>query len=370
MAACLLTACAGDEDVLRHERVTLSIPIAVCESDPSVQLSDVQTRTTGDPGLKENLPAPQYLYVWVDMVDGTDAHSIVYYNENNIAKSSWAEKNDVQHRWEYVTAVQLPDEVVPKDGTTLQVYAIASQNDLSTAVTALNTSIGIAGLVSQVEYSDARLTTLKGATFDLSAWESTTAAAHSLALGNLYSTPLALVGTGNVDAAAIGIADDGLVHHELLHNGTYTVVNDASGTSLEGDHPTRLYHCAAKADYKWEVDESLIPGVTIRSLTLSGLPTQLRVFEPTHNPSGATTCPLLAASGAVNALTPGNQWIGREYAYVLQPPTTTSSADGQIPYNVTFAGRTPAEKNNVSSTTLPATNPVFTTWYRINADIK
>lgn len=375
IAAAFQAACTNDAEQPAPQRVVLSLPIAVCET-PTDDAALRDGRSTGDPGVSPLLPAPTFLYIWIDMTDGSSQRRLCFTKEDNIAPSNWQEFTDVIHRWECRRLLELPEGIALKDGTTLQIYAIASQDDLSTNITALNTPLGLTGELPQiVDYTAARLAALQSATFDLASWCDTDAATHSRALGNLYSTPLALMGNGNADATAAGITTD-----ELLKNGTYTVVNNGGTMRLEEVHPTRLYHCAAKADFKWEVPANLQPGVKVQSITLTGLPTQLRVFEPTHNPAlggdhTACSCPLLGASttdpAPVNILTPGNQWLGREYAYVLQPPTTVSTADGILSYDVTFTGRTPDSKNTLNGLSSPAaTNPVFTTWYRVSADIQ
>lgn len=349
----LFVACSGDEEVIAFQPTVISIPFAVCETSgttsspsPLPPASMHTQRSTGDPGVMVDLPAPRYLYVWLDYVDDGDQHHIHYYTESDIA-TSWVKHNDDPERWVYQHEVQLPGGTTLKDYSTLQVYAIASQHPLS--------------LPSSVT-SPANLSSLTSAVLDLSSWEHSTAAAYSYALGNLYSTPLSLMGGGDSDAAAAGLSG------AFLNNGTYTVINDDDEISfLEDDRPTRLYHCAAKADFKWEVAEALQPAVSVSTITLSDLPTQLRVFAPTHNLAASASCSLLAISGAVNPLTIGNKWLGREYAYVLQPPTTSSADDGKLKYNVSFTGGHLAVADRYSS---PATNPVFTTWYRINADIK
>lgn len=340
----LFVACTSDEEERAFQTTVLTIPFAVFDTSVN-PLSESGARSTGDPGVMEKLPAPQYLYVWVTKGDRVLAKEV-------INTSSWTKKaaDAVPERWEYEHTVDLGKDVVLAEGATVQVYAIAAQHPLTLPECTTRTA-------------------LDGITLDLSSWQNSDEASHSWALGNLYSTPLALMGYGNADAAGV----DGT----LLHNGTYTVHRSGFQVTLTGTKPVRLYHCAAKADFKWEVVEDNRPGVKMQSITVKGLPTKLKVFEPTHNPaptSESTTyydCNLLASSGAVNPLTDDNCWLGREYAYILQPPTTTSPDDGQLTYSVTFTGRSSDEKNHpADQTTSPATNPVFTTWYRVNADIK
>lgn len=342
----LFVACTSDEEERALHTEVLQIPFAICEA-PSTPIVTTETRSTGDPGIRENLPAPRFLYIWL-----TEGDRVLHYEKkSDIDSSAWTRKN-TPDRWDYTYRVELSEGVTISDGSTVQVYAVAAQHELP----------------DDAGFSTSYATTaaLNAAIFDLSSWQNdatathtTTAAAHSWALGNLYSTPLALMGSGNADASAAHIAISD------LNNGTYTMRKVGTTISLVENRPTRLYHCAAKADFKWEVPTALQPTVSVSTITVKGLPTQLKVFEPTHNPAGDGSCPLLAASDAVNALTPGNKWIGREYAYVLQPPTTTSDSDGKISYGVTFTGT----HADASKQTPAATNPVFTTWYRINANI-
>lgn len=334
LSALLLVACTSNEEERVAQTTVLHIPFAVCEAPDD---SNLATKSTGDPGVMENLPAPKYLYIWLES-GGTLIHS---FTVTNIYPSSWVKASGPE-RWKYTQEIKLPEGKDIIDDSKLQVYAIASQHPLEAS--------WLSGLTT--------VDRLEAATFNLSSWQTSTAAAHSYALGNLYSTPLALMGSGNGDAAGL--------NSSFLNNGTYTVTHDRAILKFKESRPTRLYHCAAKADFKWEVASTLQPGVSVSTIDLSGLPTTLKVFIPTHNDGGSGTCKVLAATGAVNPLNVGNQWLGREYAYVLQPPTTTHGGDGKLTYDVEFTGKSKLENQQTS----PATNPVFTTWYRINADIK
>lgn len=357
----LFVACTSDEEERAFQTTVLTIPFAVFDTSVN-PLSDTEARSTGDPGVMEKLPAPQYLYVWVTegdrILDIYKNEVKTSYEAINTSSSFWDKKMSEEllpERWEGKHTIDLGKDVVLADRATVQVYAIASQYPLE--------EVWFSGIDSPAK--------LKNLTFSLASWRNSTPVEHSYALGNLYSTPLALMGYGNDDATAAHLAG------ALLHNGSFTVHKSGFQVTLKGTKPVRLYHCAAKADFKWEVVEDNRPGVKIQSITVKGLPTKLKVFEPTHNPaptSESTTyydCSLLAPSGAVNPLTDDNCWLGREYAYILQPPTTTSPDDGQLTYSVTFMGRSSDDKNHpAAQTTSPATNPVFTTWYRVNADIK
>ena len=127
--------------------------------------------------------------------------------------------------------------------------------------------------------------------------------------------------------------------------------------------PVRLYHCAAKYDFTWEVAAALQGTTSLSSITLRNLPTTCRVFQPTQNPAGTATRTVIGNAEADNRLTPANQWIGRAYTYALQPPA------GTVDYTVTFAGSASRPQKEASFT--PALlNDTYTGWYRIIANIE
>lgn len=366
----LFVACAGDVEepvVEASEPVVLSIPISVY--DVASPLT-ADSRTTGDPGVMEDLPAPTQLYIWVDLVNEA-GEKCLYYVAPPSDPANWTrEGTGTDRRWVRQITAPIPEGLKLKNASTLQFYIIATHgNELpESLITGVNGHFGSWGTNGVTTYTG-DLSALQNAVVNLNGWENSNALQHSTALGNLYSTPLALMGNGNDDATAAGIS----APNALLNNGTYTVIRDGENTSLVEVHPTRLYHCAAKADFKWEVATALQPDVSVESITVTDLPTQLRVFQPTHNPAPTAdastyySCRLLGTGDVVNTVNDGNRWIGRRYAYVLQPPTTTSGDDGRLTYDVTFTGGRTAVTDRSSS---PATNPVFTTWYRINANIR
>ena len=189
-----------------------------------------------------------------------------------------------------------------------------------------------------------------------------TAAKQSDALRDLYGTPVHQVADNQLSVDANGIVDS------------------PGGT-------VRLYHCAARVDMTWEVaayDDAgnvdydntldLQSTTALKGIELQGLPTSLKVFQPTQNvATGGTYDALLAHStvDAVSKITPGNQWIGRAVAYVTQPNTSGKGTDGKIGYGVSFSNPSGGtEKSDVTSSTPSATNTYYTTWYRVNARIK
>lgn len=305
-----------------------------------------QTRADlpGDPGEDPTLAAPTYVYVWAEPT---------LVNEGKTLMMQKLTPQSAEWTWDNTLGCYRLNALVKfncgkremKPNTAIPIYALASCLDLSTLI----------GQDFLHEETNTKGTDdLKQMEWDLSAWQTSSAREHSNALRDLYSTPIAL--------------DQQLTTDE-------TGFVDSPGGTI------RLYHCAAKVDMKWEVAAydaqgakdydatlALQQKTAVETLTLSGLPTTLKVFAPTENPAGAATCTLLAATGAVEQTTPGNQWIGRAVAYVLQPAVPAT-----IPYSVTFSNPssdTGTVRASVSSQTPEATNTSFTTWFRVNAQIK
>lgn len=308
-----------------------------------------QTRADlpGDPGEDPTLPTPQFVYVWAEptFADGNKTMMLQRLTPQS-AEWTWDNQLGCYRLNALVTFNCGKREMMPN--TDIPIYAIASCQDLSGTLIPTD--------LLQEETTAKSISDLKEMEWDLSAWQMSSDREHSNALRDLYSTPIALESEQQLTTDETGL------------------VNSPGGT-------VRLYHCAAKVDLKWEVAAydaqgakdydatlALQQQTAVETLTLSGLPTTLKVFAPTENPAGRATCPLLAATGAVEQTTPGNQWIGRAVAYVLQPAVPAT-----IPYSVTFSNPSSATgtvRASVSSQTPEATNTSFTTWFRVNAQIK
>ncbi len=312
-----------------------------------------QTRADlpGDPGKDPTLAAPTYVYVWAEPTLVKGGKTLMM-QKFILQPTEWTWDNTLGcYRLNALVKFDCGKrEMTPNTG--IPIYALASRLNLK-------------GLIGQ-DFLQEETTTkstdeLKQMEWDLStlqtAWQTNSARELSNALRDLYSTPIALESDQQLTTDETGF------------------VNSPGGT-------IRLYHCAAKVDMKWEVavydaegakdyDATLAlqQQTAVESITLSSLPTKLRVFAPTENPTGtATTCTLLSPDAtSVEQTTPGNRWIGRAVAYVLQP-----AVPAPIPYEVTFSNPsgTGTVKAAVSSQTPEATNTSFTTWFRVNAQIK
>lgn len=361
-------ACSSDDidektDTPAAVRHTFSIPLAITEERTPV------SRATGDPGIDPEPHAPSLVYIWADVTlsdpDGGNEEQAILFQNYNTTPDRWDYINDdplhPDDRYVLTTQSRVVFDIgrqVLKTGTTVGIYAIATDQPLPLPSALQEDKVAATADIRQ------QLRTL---TLDLSGWSAATPALHSAALGGLYSTPLPLKAAFSYTYPT---APTDVQRLNAEHCGIY--VADDQGSINEQAAATRLYHCAAKVDFKWEVAAALQRTTAVSTITLSGLPTQLNVFTPTQNPVGTATCPLVAPTAAVHLTSPGNQWIGREYAYVLQPPTTAATTDGIITYGVTFSNPDGGSVRTAISgaKTGAATNTTFTTWYRVNAEIK
>lgn len=340
----------------------------------SVQTGHDGTRAPGDPGEDTMLPAPRYLYLWAIVryeADATDKRHYRYL-EIDTKTDQWKWTPDggyPDHRY-------VLDDLIVFDcgdnrlapGSKIYIYAIASRVSLNDALSnhsSLSSYLNESGEISWTdgqELADYPFSSLAINNIPASLSAGTAAKQRSDALRDLYGTPVQQVADNQLSVDANGIVDS------------------PGGT-------VRLYHCAARVDMTWEVaayddagnvdyDKTLdLQSTTaLEGILLQGLPTSLKVFQPTQNvATGGTYDALLAHStvDAVSKITPGNQWIGRAVAYVTQPYTSGYRTDGKIGYRVSFSNPSGGtEKSDVTSSTPSATNTYYTTWYRVNARIK
>ena len=339
----------------------------------SVQTGHDGTRAPGDPGDDTMLPAPRYLYLWAIVRYEADATNKRHYRylaiDTQADQWKWTPDSDYpDHR--YV----LDDLIVFDCGdnrlapnSKIYIYAIASRVSLDYALRNNSSLSSYLNESGEISWTDGQ--SLAGYPFSSLAindiptsLSAGTAAKQSDALRDLYGTPVHQVADNQLSVDANGIVDS------------------PGGT-------IRLYHCAARVDVTWEVaayDDAgnvdydntldLQSTTALKGIELQGLPTSLKVFQPTQNvATGGTYDALLAHStvDAVSKITPGNQWIGRAVAYVTQPNTSGKGTDGKIGYGVSFSNPSGGtEKSDVTSSTPSATNTYYTTWYRVNARIK
>ncbi len=351
LALQLFAACSEDDTTQEMQTVTMTIPVEVYSFN-----SELETRAAsqGDPGNDVVFEQPLYLYVYA-CVSETDASNTATYEllykaiapaqtgeDDSQNKWTLADQDTKDERWKKDVNVTFKIQAALTDNS--RVFAIASRDDLSGKFqkTYNGTQTGT-GLRSEVE----------AMTLDLSAFTSSQ-------LKDIYSTPL-------------GDTNNGVITSQTNNNVTTLTCSTV-----------KLYHVAAKVDFTWEVSSTLQSTTELASITCTGLPTTCKVFEPTNNPitdaNGIATntgsCIVLGTKSSsstgtpspdpVNEVNAGNKWLGRAYAFMLQPPT-----DGKINYTVTYAGS--ANKTATTSCITPSTSTysnVFTGWYRVIATVE
>lgn len=342
LTALLLAACSGSDDpAVQEPSVTLTVPIELVVSNRQV----AGTRTTGDPGLDDELSPPAHLYVFA-WVYGADGNYTVYYtHRDGLTSTDWTytlgtDSEDASARYRLNEKLVIPSVVSVKqsnDGDQVgRIYAIATNKELTAEQ--LKTIAGsYASVVTATPGTDDISTgsfdtspdyTLAQATIPLGDWTSDD-------LRDLYTTPYA---DPNKDNQGVG-------------NGY--IVYDSSSANKILCGTVRLYHCAAKVDFTWEMDASLRASTSVNSIVISDLPTSCTLFAPTNNPDDIYKEETITTDV-------GSQWTGREYRYVLQPSI------GDITYSVYFNG----DREPTSKTFSPVTiDRVFTGWYRVVAKI-
>ena len=340
LMALTFVGCSSDDDEQPGQEVTLTIPIEIYSANPEVQSSDAKTRVSqGDPGNDVVFKEPLYLYIYACVYekDGTilthelltDTIGPVPSGEDD-SKTKWTlkEEDTQDEHWEKNVAVTFKiDKTFDATQGVSRVYAIASRVHL-----------GVGGKkVLPTNYnSSTDKSTVEAMTLDLSDFTSDE-------LKDIYSTPL-------------GDTNNGVI--------TSTTNNNVTTLTCSA---VRLYHVAAKVDFTWEVASKIQSTTELASITCTGLPTTCKVFEPTKNPTTNTADVLLLGASAdnpVNEVNAGNKWLGRAYAFMLQPPSP-----GTISYTVKFGG-TPGRNDKSASIKPTKLDDVFTGWYRVIATVE
>ena len=342
LALQLLAACSDDDTTQEMQTVTMTIPIEVYSSNNEVTS---RAASQGDPGNDVVFEQPLYLYVYA-CVHEKDGSSSSYElltetitpasSGEDDSKTKWTLMGEDTENERWTKNVDVTFKIKKEfDGTdnskVSRVYAIASREDLG--------SNG-KNLLPTTYTRTTDKSTVESMTLDLSGFTSDQ-------LKDIYSTPL-------------GQNDNGVIKSTTNNNVTTLTCSTV-----------RLYHVAAKVDFTWEVASDKQSTTELASITCTGLPTTCKVFEPTNNPTTSTADVLLLGTSSstptpVNEVNAGNKWLGRAYAFMLQPPT-----DGKISYKVTYGG-----SGNKTATTSSITpdqttySKVFTGWYRVVATVE
>lgn len=331
LALAVLAACSSDNDDIATREITLDIPIDIYSADLPPQ---VRAASQGDPGNDASLKEPLYLYVYAYVSENSgSSHELLLakFPETDGDDIGWELQDEGMRseRWHKTQRVTFTinstfDQTLGRS----RVYAIASRTDLS--------GILLSDILSKSSKAD-----LEAVTLDMSTLTSDQ-------LKDIYSTP------ANDQSNPVTSTDNGIIM--------------GNGKSLTCS-TVKLYHVAAKVDFTWEVAQELQSTVELKKISCTDIPTTCAIFKPTENPTTATkTAYVLSDQTTDNpavATTPGNKWLGRACAYMLQPPSP-----GTINYTVEYGG-TASRANTVSSITPDAStySNVFTGWYRVVADV-
>lgn len=337
-ATLMLTACNNDDAPETTSSIAFSVPIEIVTSN----LPTNGSRVTGDPGLNDELPPPSCLYFFAWMQSTATKYELIYKSITGLTTDYWTyslgtDSEDKNSRYKLKNNAVLPFKtsvLTQANGTQIgRIYVIASSKALdNTQLQAITTATYQSVLTSTeaVSFTSSPDATLQAATASFADWT-------SLDLRDLYSNP---IGDDAVDANNVG-------------NGRVVFDSNAEGGIQCGT--IRLYHCAAKIDYTWEIDKAQQTTTSVNSITVKSLPTTCKVFEPTKNPSTTVTTQNITA-------TTDTKWLGRGYFYALQPQ------NGSLTYDVDFNG---SHADITDRTFTPSSlNPTFTGWYRVIATVQ
>lgn len=272
------------------------------------KLSQILTRTTGDPGVKEEIEVPQYLYYIfcvngnIKQVGGNNVNEI-----EGIAESQWDKGNTISTYKEQLTfSVEQSEVSLPK-----HLYVIASNTDLTTTgaegydiFDGIRTSTHTESEVQSLVYK------ILGTEQDVT----------QVFLKNLYSTP-------------------------------WTETNFV-GDLTDPVQDVILYHTAAKFDLQWNGTEmsELSDNVGVQGVQDTGL----SLFKPTQN--GASPSFTGTANYSVQTpITKGTRYQGRTVYYLPQMQPSACR------YNIYIGGNGTA---NETITFTPNVDGGFTSWLR------
>ncbi len=354
--AVMMTACSSDDEQWTapdKDAVRLTLPIELRMSQP---LADGTRAAIGDPGYDDRLDPPTILYVfsWIQE-PGANTYSAQYF-KREVAATDWV-YNATDNYYRLSKDIELKYNVDIQAYTDGQrvgfTYVVATNKaftDTQLQAIATTASANETGVV--IWDSDAKPTFTDAVVeFNYDEWKSD----H---FRDLYSNP----------------ANDPVKDARDALNGEILYQHNTTPTDEHPEHELvmgniRLYHVAAKYDFTWEVaDKELQKTTAVNTITVTGLPTQCKIFEPANNPDGTA---IETASTEPIKTDIGSQWIGRGVVYGLQ------RADASLPYTVTFKDvdglDTTPTKADVSTTfTLPTgvtKNALFTGWYRVIAEV-
>lgn len=348
--ALLLGACSEKEIIEANSPLTLEVKLAVPAEE------SFGSRTLGDPGIEEEFLAPTHL--WVFLAADTKHSQLVYATHFTTAESAWTLSADGRVYQYNDRRILTFDGLDLYEKPEIRAYLVASHEPISfTGASLIDPSED--GQVAVQTITEEQLTRL---CFNVR--YGTKGNMKYINLRDVYSTPYNLSSSWG-DTNKGGGEYYGTVPQDYFVASVISVVDT-------------LYHVASKIDFQWTAATSNAQPNVAKSIVLEQLPATGYVFRPTENATGISFTEtykkaLLGAASADDtscsvSLTPGNQWNGRAYTYVLQP------GNDILHYNFTTKNNAPSGGYqgvaNPSDVVRSEMSEVFASWYKVNLRIE
>lgn len=341
----LAAACHDDDDsVTATQSVTLNVDLALP--------ADQGSRTMGDPGVEEIFLPPTQL--WVFLAAQTKHAELVYAARFSTPEDAWILSADGKVYQYNDKRIMTFDGLDLFDQPEIRAYLVASHEPLSFTGVSLNVPAED-GQAAKQTITEAQLTRLC-----FNTRYGTRGNMHYISLRDVYSTPCNLSKDWTLTTPC---SSDyyGTVPEEYFVASIISVVDT-------------LYHVAAKVDFQWTASTSNAQPNVAQGIVLNRLPATGYVFRPTENANPGSYSAVYSKSllgsqtaddmSAAVAVTPGNQWNGRAYSYMLQPANNI--------LNYTFTTKNNASKGGYQGVADPRdavkgwTSSVFASWYKVD----
>lgn len=317
------TSCSDEDEVMQQDKNNVEVKINL-----AYPVEGYTTKALGDPGIPEDFPAPDYVYVWL-----VTNNKVTYqvFDEANNNKLSWTRSGDR----DYYVSTSAFNFQQNASITWARIYVLASKQPLNFVTATINDEEAVKNIIIEAQ-KDAN--------------------GKALNLRDIYSTPYNLMNRDNEYYGTGTIFQPG----ENGNNTGKIVV--AFGTSRE---PLTLYHVAAKVDFMWEAANHT-QETTMKRIEVLNAPTQGYVFKPTKNvkPTSYTNEYVLPVLETTDE---GNKWEGRSYTYMLQPENYSL----QYKVNTQKGGNTYSNTVTTSETGMTGgQHEIYAAWYLVRLNLK
>lgn len=335
------TSCSDEDEVMQQDKNNVEVKINL-----AYPVEGYTTKALGDPGVYEDFPAPEYVYVWLVTNNNNGKPFYYAFNETMGNALTWTRPHTSDpsstERDYYVSEAAFNttafNDFEQSNITWARIYVLASKHplDFVTNISNLQDEEAVKNIIIKAQQDVNRV---------------------DLSLRDIYSTPYNLLnkdreyyGTGTIFPANEG------------ENKTNKIVV-AFGT---GSAPLTLYHVAAKVDFMWEAADHT-QETTMKKIEVLNAPTQGYVFKPAKNVKQTSYSDVYTVTPLAST-DEGNKWEGRAYTYMLQPEdytleykVTTKKNDG-LHVNTL---KTTGEDNMTSNQ-----HNIYASWYLIRLNMK